>query len=114
MPSYNDAAPPRTQSSILYQSLLQPDELPLRSLISDERIAEIFVEQGISFGREDDAVYTPAITLWGLLSQVLFKEEQRSCLATVVRIAALRLGGSRSGATSIREGPAIELAQMVG
>ena len=34
-------------------------------------------------------VYTPAITLWGLLSQVFFKAEQRSCLAAVVRIAAL-------------------------
>ena len=61
----------------------------MRSLISDERIAQIFAEQGISFGQEDDAVYTPAVTLWGLLSQVLFKEEQRSCLAAVVRIAAL-------------------------
>ena len=74
---------------MLYRSLLESDELPLRSLISDERIAQIFAEQGISFGQEDDAVYTPAVTLWGLLSQVLFKEEQRSCLAAVVRIAAL-------------------------
>ncbi len=89
MPSYREAAPPRTQFSMLYRSLLESDELPLRSLISDERIAQIFAEQGISFGQEDDAVYTPAVTLWGLLSQVLFKEEQRSCLAAVVRIAAL-------------------------
>ena len=59
--------------------MLQSDELPLRFLVSDRRIAEIFVEEGISLGQDDDAVYTPAITLWGLLSQVLFKEEQRSC-----------------------------------
>jgi len=96
MPSYNDAAPPRTQFSILYRSLLQSDELPLRFLVSDRRIAEIFVEEGISFGQDDDAVYTPAITLWGLLSQVLFKEEQRSCLAAVVRIAALWLALGRT------------------
>jgi len=51
MPSYNDAAPPRTQFSILYRSLLQSDELPLRLLVSDRRIAEIFAEEGISFGR---------------------------------------------------------------
>ena len=91
MPSYNDAARPRTQLSNLYGSLLQSDELPLRFLVSDRRIAEIFAEEGISFGQDADAVYTPAITLWGLLSQVLFKEEQRSCLAAVVRIAALWL-----------------------
>ena len=96
MPSYREPAPPRTQFSILYRSLLQSDELPLRSLISDERIAQIFVEQGISFGQEEDAVYTPAVTLWGLLSQVLFKEEQRSCLAAVVRIAALWLALGRT------------------
>ena len=96
MPSYNDAAPPRTQFSILYRSLLQSDELPLRSLISDERIAQIFAEEGIAFGQDDDAVYTPAMTLWGLLSQVFFKEEQRSCLAAVVRIAALWLALGRT------------------
>jgi len=96
MPSYREAPAPRTQFSILYRSLLQSDELPLRSLISDERIAQIFAEDGISFGQDDDAVYTPAITLWGLLSQVFFKEEQRSCLAAVVRIAALWLALGRT------------------
>ena len=96
MPSYNDAARPRTQFSILYRSLLQSDELPLRFLVSDRRIAEMFAEEGIAFGQDDDAVYTPAITLWGLLSQVLFKEEQRSCLAAVVRIAALWLALGRT------------------
>lgn len=96
MPSYREAATPRTQFSILYRSLLQSDELPLRSLVSDERIAQIFAEEEISFGQEGDAVYTPAVTLWGLLSQVLFKEEQRSCLAAVVRIAGLWLALGRT------------------
>ena len=89
MPSYNDAAKPRTQFALIHRSLLQSDELPLQSLVSDQRIAQIFQEEQISFGQDDDAVYTPAITLWGLLSQVFFKEEQRSCLAAVIRIAAL-------------------------
>ena len=96
MPSYNQAAKPRTQFSVVHRSLLQSDELPLQSLVSDQRIAEIFEEEGISFGQDDDAVYTPAITLWGLLSQVFFKEEQRSCLAAVVRIAALWLALGRT------------------
>ena len=96
MPSYNDAAKPRTQFSVIHRSLLQSDEPPLQSLVSDQRIAEIFEEESISFGEDDDAVYTPAITLWGLLSQVFFKEEQRSCLAAVVRIAALWLALGRT------------------
>ena len=91
MPLYNKAAKPRTQFSLLHRSLLSSDELPFHSLVSDQRIAEIFADEGVDFGQAEDAVYTPAITLWGLLSQVFFKEEQRSCLAAVVK------GGSRGG-----------------
>ncbi len=68
---------------------MQSNDCPLRSLLSDQRIAEVLKEEGIVFGEDEDAVYTPVITLWGLLSQVFFKDEQRSCLAAVVRIAAL-------------------------
>lgn len=95
MPLYNNAAKPRTQFSLIRRSLLHSGEMPFGSLISDERIAEIFAEEEVDFGQSDDAVYTPAITLWGLLSQVFFKEEQRSCLAAVVRIAALWLALGR-------------------
>ena len=38
---------------------------------------------------EDDVVYTPAVTLWAFLSQMLFADEQRSCLAAVARVAVL-------------------------
>ena len=79
MPLYNKAAKPRTQFSLLHRSLLSSDELPFQSLVTDQRIAEIFADEGIDFGQAEEAVYTPAITLWGLLSQVFFKEEQRSC-----------------------------------
>jgi hypothetical protein len=89
MPSYDISPRATTQFSVIHRSLLRSDELPFPTLISDQRIAEILAEEQISFGQDDDAVYTPAITLWGLLSQVFFKEEQRSCLAAVVRIAAL-------------------------
>lgn len=91
MPSYQRFAAPRTQFTLLHRSLLQSADLPLQSLVSDQRIAEIFAEEQVSFGKDPDAVYTPAIVLWGLLSQVFFKAEQRSCLGAVVRIAALWL-----------------------
>ena len=79
---------------------MQSNELPFQALISDQRIADIFTEEEIAFGEEDDAVYTPAVTLWGLLSQVFFKAEQRSCLAAVVRIAALWLMLGRTVSSS--------------
>ncbi len=95
MPLYNNARQPRTQFSILHRSLLHSDELPFASLVSEERIGKIFAEEEVDFGQTEDAVYTPAATLWGLLSQVFFKEEQRSCAAAVVRIAALWLALGR-------------------
>ena len=42
-----------------------------------------------SFADGEDAVYTPAITLWAFLSQVLFKDAQRSCVAAVARVVVL-------------------------
>jgi hypothetical protein len=91
MPTYPYAAGRPTRFSLFHRSLMQSEESPLAAMLADERIAEIFAQEKISFGQDDDNVYTPVITLWGLLSQVFFKAEQRSCLAAVVRIAALWL-----------------------
>lgn len=63
MPSYRHSTLPPTQFALLHRSLLQSEELPFPSLISDQRIAEIFTEAPIAFGEEEDAVYTPAVTL---------------------------------------------------
>ena len=46
---------------------------------------ENFDNHQVVFGSGDDAVYTPAITLWALISQVFFAAEQRSCKAAVLR-----------------------------
>lgn len=71
-------------------SFLQHEGLPFSSVLSEERIEEVFEEADASFARdEENAVYTPAVTLWAFLSQVLFKGEQRSCLAAVSRVAVL-------------------------
>ena len=69
--------------------MLQSDELPLVDAIEDSRFQEVFDEHQVEFGTDDDAVYTPAITLWALISQVLFSAEHRSCKAAVLRVAAL-------------------------
>jgi hypothetical protein len=104
MPSYSSRTNRLSQFSIVHRSLMHAQQLPLDEAISAERIAEVFRQEGLEFGHEEDAVYTPAVTLWGLLSQVLFAREQRSCLAAVVRIVALwavlgrRVCGTNTGA----------------
>jgi hypothetical protein len=68
-------------------SFLQQEGLPFSSVLSEERIEQVFDEADASFAKdEEDAVYTPAVTLWAFLSQVLFKAEHRSCLAAVSRV----------------------------
>lgn len=74
---------------VIKDAMLQSDELPLADVIDDQQWQAVFDEHGIDFGKDDDAVYTPAITLWGLISQVFFKGENRSCKAAVMRIASL-------------------------
>jgi hypothetical protein len=71
--------------------LLQAEGLPFVDALSVEQMQQAFDEESVCFGDDDDDadfVYTPAITLWAMLSQMLFNKEQRSCLAAVVRVAA--------------------------
>ena len=69
--------------------MMQNDELPLVDAIDDARFQESLDEHEVDFGGDGDAVYTPAITLWALISQVFFSVEQRSCKAAVLRVASL-------------------------
>ena len=75
--------------SIFKRSMMQDDQLPLVEAISDERFAHAFEEHAVEFGGDEEAVYTPAITLWALVSQVFFAGEMRSCKAAVARVASL-------------------------
>lgn len=69
--------------------MMQNDDLPLVDVIDERLFEEVFDEHGIDFGNDEDAVYTPAITLWALVSQVFFSGEQRSCKAAVLRVTVL-------------------------
>jgi hypothetical protein len=68
---------------------LQKEGLPFADVLPEERIEDAFAEEEADFARGEDDVYTPATTLWAFLSQVLFKNEQRSCLAAVSRVLVL-------------------------
>lgn len=74
------------------RSWLQADDLPFSNVLTAKRLAEVFESEGIDFANVDDdpdVVYTPAVTLWAFLSQMLFTGEQRSCTAAVARVAAV-------------------------
>ena len=81
---------PRSRNfNLIKDSMLQSDELPLTEVIDNNQWQEIFDAHKIDFGNDDDCVYTPAITLWALISQAFFKGEMRACKAAVGRVASL-------------------------
>ncbi len=63
--------------------------LPFASVLPVAVVEQAFADEGVDFGTRDDAVFTPAVTLWAFLSQVL--ETSKSCRAAVVRVLSLRV-----------------------
>ena len=74
---------------LVLASFLQRPGLPFADALPEDAIQKAFDDEDVSFADDEDAVYTPAITLWAFLSQVLFKDEQRSCVAAVARVVVL-------------------------
>lgn len=90
---------------LVRRSLLQDPDLPFADTLSAQQIQHAFDAENVHFGDDDDeVVYTPPMTLWAMLSQMLFTGEQRSCLAAVVRVAAFyallgrEVSGTNTGA----------------
>jgi hypothetical protein len=88
---------------LVLASFLQRPGLPFADALGEEAIQKAFDDEDASFADDRDdqeAVYTPAITLWAFLSQVLFKGEQRSCVAAVARVAVLLVALERGPCSS--------------
>jgi hypothetical protein len=81
---------------ILNQSFGQSGEGPFGAVLPEAEIERAFRDADAMFGEDEDAAYTPAITLWGFLSQTIFEGGNRSCVAAVARIAALCVALSRN------------------
>jgi hypothetical protein len=81
-------------------SFLNRPGLPFADTITEASIQKAFEDEGASFADDEDAVYTPAITLWAFLSQVLCKGELRSCMAAVARISTLLVALERGPCAS--------------
>jgi DDE family transposase len=93
MSSTNSAPAVLWRFALIARSFLSQPGLPFAEVLPEERIEQAFAEEDIDFASpqadEDDVVYTPAVTLWAFLSQMLHADEQRSCLAAVARVAVL-------------------------
>jgi hypothetical protein len=76
---------------LVRRSFLQQSGLPFADALSEEKVEQALIDEEISFGDEEsgEVVYTPAVTLWGFLSQMLFTGAQRSCVAAVARVSVL-------------------------
>jgi putative transposase len=74
---------------LVLTSFLQKPGLAFADVLPEARIQQAFDEEDVAFAQEDDEIYTPPVTLWAFLSQVLFKDEQRSCAAAVGRVVVL-------------------------
>lgn len=77
-----------------HSQLLSQNGLQFSELLPEQVIQEA-CDKTDADENDDDIIFTPAITLWGFLSQMLFKQEQRSCVAAVARIAVLLIALER-------------------
>jgi hypothetical protein len=81
-------------------SFLQRPGLPFADALGEQAIEKAFDDEDTTFAEDEDAVFTPAVTLWAFLSQVLFKDEHRSCIAAVARVAVLLVALKRTPCSS--------------
>lgn len=85
---------------LVLASFLQRPGLPFADALAEEAIQKAFDDEDAGFADDEEAVYTPPVTLWAFLSQVLFKDEQRSCVAAVARVVVLRVALERGPCSS--------------
>jgi hypothetical protein len=88
MPSY-PALPLGSRFGTTLQAFAHDPGLPFDQALSETTIQQAADADGLDFAHGPDAIYTPAITLWAFLAQVL--SAGKSCVAAVARVMVLRL-----------------------
>jgi Transposase DDE domain len=87
-PSYSSDQARPTFRSVL-RSFGQDQASPLSDLLTQEQIQHACDEGGVCFAQADHHAWTPALTIWCLLSQCL--SDSKSCVAAVARAVVLRV-----------------------
>ena len=78
---------------LLLSSCQQDDSLSFSDALTQEQIQTVCDQHDLS--HDQDEVFTPSMVIWGFLSQVIHKEELRSCLAAVARIGVMLIACGR-------------------
>jgi putative transposase len=68
--------------------------LPFATVLPVAVVEQVFADEEVAFGDIQVAVFTPAVTLWAFLSQVL--ENDKSCRAAVARVLAARVAAGQT------------------
>jgi hypothetical protein len=77
----------RNHANFLRRQFLQEGNLPFCNVLTDDSITQALTDANISWL---DRVYSPLVTLWVFLGQILSADH--SCRAAVARLIAHRLG----------------------
>jgi len=96
-PSQREAV---NRNALWLTPFLQAPGLPFAAVLSEQEIDEAMAAEGVNFGQVGGSVYTPALTLWASLSQVLHTGELRSCAAAVSRVIVLLVSLGRDPCSS--------------
>jgi len=86
MPFY----PPHTrqqQAQALLTAFLQSDDLPLADALTPDDVGTAFADAGADCSGSATAIFTPLLTLWAFLGQLLHTDH--SCRAAVLRVIVL-------------------------
>jgi len=79
----------------IFRKLQKTQGLPFSALLPAEKVDRLLAEVNVEFR---DRIYTPAVTLWMFLSQVLSSDH--SCRDTVARLLAWRVAGGLSACSA--------------
>ena len=74
---------------LVQNAFLQAEGLPFADVLPEEEIRAAFAAENAGFAQDEGHIYTPGVTLWAWLSQVVSAGVQRSCLAAVSRVITL-------------------------
>jgi hypothetical protein len=91
MPFYQ--APHRPTFASTFRAFAQDPDQALRQALPEAVIERFAAEEGLTFGEQANAVYTPPVTLWAFLTQAL--SARKSCVAAVARVMVLCVSLSR-------------------
>ena len=93
MSSYPASAPCLSFAQALASFYLD-DGLPFAQVLPAAVVERAFADAGVAFGATLKSVFTPALTLWAFLSQVL--EDDKSCRAAVGRVLAFLVAAGQT------------------